>query len=171
MHCFGAKYKQLRWADTWHISSCIADACNPELAVPGGIHLAPQQLGEGERDESWGELWGWLLRGQVDCLGLFIFKFAWSLKIDTETTIILFSAWSPSARKYVCEICVVEVPCYDTLVKHKRGKEHIKREKDLEAWLNKYLHNLAFISGEKKEGWSWWPCLGRVQEASGSGTI
>jgi len=42
------------------------------------------------------------------------------------------SAWSPSARKYVCEICVVEVPCYDTLVKHKRGKEHIKREKDLE---------------------------------------
>ena len=28
---------------------------------------------------------------------------------------------------------MVEVPCYDTLVKHKRGKEHIKREKDLEA--------------------------------------
>lgn len=42
------------------------------------------------------------------------------------------SAWGPPARKYVCEICVVEVPCYDTLVKHKRGKEHIKREKDLE---------------------------------------
>ena len=46
---------------------------------------------------------------------------------------ILFSAWGPPAQKYVCEICVVEVPCYDTLVKHKRGKEHIKREKDLEA--------------------------------------
>ena len=46
---------------------------------------------------------------------------------------MLFSAWGPPAQKYVCEICVVEVPCYDTLVKHKRGKEHIKREKDLEA--------------------------------------
>ena len=31
----------------------------------------------------------------------------------------------------------------------------IKREKDLEACLNQCLHNLAFISGEKKEGWSW----------------
>ena len=42
------------------------------------------------------------------------------------------SAWGTPPRKYVCEICVVEVPCYDTLVKHKQGKEHIKREKDLE---------------------------------------
>jgi len=41
-------------------------------------------------------------------------------------------AWGQPPRKYACEICVVEVPCYDTLVKHKQGKEHIKREKDLE---------------------------------------
>jgi len=42
------------------------------------------------------------------------------------------SAWGPPPRKYRCEICVVDVPCYDTLVKHKLGKDHIKREKDLE---------------------------------------
>jgi len=42
------------------------------------------------------------------------------------------SAWGPPPQKYICDICVVEVPCYDTLEKHKRGKDHIKREKDLE---------------------------------------
>ena len=68
---------------------------------------------------------------------------------------ILFSAWGPPAQKYVCEICVVEVPCYDTLVKHKCGKEHIKREKDLEASFQTInLNKLASVSGEEEEGWS-----------------
>ena len=71
---------------------------------------------------------------------------------------IIFSAWGPPARKYVCEICVVEVPCYDTLVKHKHGKEHIKREKDLEACFQTIhfcIYKLASVSGEEEEGWSW----------------
>ena len=51
---------------------------------------------------------------------------------------------------------MVEVPCYDTLVKHKRGKEHIKREKDLEASFQTInLNKLASVSGEEEEGWSW----------------
>ena len=29
------------------------------------------------------------------------------------------------------------VPCYDTLVKHRQGKEHIKREMDMEVGLLK----------------------------------
>ena len=53
---------------------------------------------------------------------------------EYKTSLIptLFSAWGPPPQKYICDICVVEVPCYDTLEKHKRGKDHIKREKDLE---------------------------------------
>ena len=43
------------------------------------------------------------------------------------------SAWGPPPRKYTCHICVVDVPCEDTLRKHKLGKDHMKREKDLEA--------------------------------------
>ena len=42
------------------------------------------------------------------------------------------SAWGPPPRKYTCHICVVDVPCEDTLRKHKLGKDHMKREKDLE---------------------------------------
>jgi len=41
-------------------------------------------------------------------------------------------AWGRPPPKYTCDICVVTVPCYDTLVKHRQGKEHIKREMDME---------------------------------------
>ena len=40
-----------------------------------------------------------------------------------------------SVQKYRCDICAVDAPCYDTLVKHKHSEDHIKREKDLEASL------------------------------------
>ena len=47
------------------------------------------------------------------------------------------SAWGRPPPKYTCDICVVTVPCYDTLVKHRQGKEHIKREMDMEVGLLK----------------------------------
>ena len=80
----------------------------------------------------------------------------------------MFSAWGPPPPKYICDICVVEVPCYDTLEKHKRGKDHIKREKDLEECIYNHftIWNLKFL-GEEEEKWLWWPNLGRLQEARG----
>ena len=80
------------------------------------------------------------------------------------------SAWGPPPRKYTCHICVVDVPCEDTLRKHKLGKDHMKREKDLEACfliLFKFERNLRFV-GEEEEGRPCRPNLGRVQEARGA---
>ena len=152
MHCFGAKYKLQGWtADVkemklnlkitknyWHASCCVSETCNPKLSVELEIHSALQQHKEGEKDERWGHLRGWLLWGQVACFELFHSWICLIPKNWLQTLMILFSAWGPPPRKYVCNICVVEVPCYDTLEKHKRGKEHIKREKDLEVCFQKF---------------------------------
>ena len=35
-------------------------------------------------------------------------------------------------RKYRCDLCLVDVPCQATLDIHTRGKNHIKREKQLQ---------------------------------------
>lgn len=38
---------------------------------------------------------------------------------------------SAKVHRYQCKLCLIEVPCQDTLDNHMRGKDHIKREKQL----------------------------------------
>ena len=39
---------------------------------------------------------------------------------------------SAKVQRFRCQLCLIEVPCQDTLNNHMRGKDHIKREKQLE---------------------------------------
>ena len=38
---------------------------------------------------------------------------------------------SAKVQRFRCQLCLIEVPCQDTLNNHMRGKDHIKREKQL----------------------------------------
>ena len=40
--------------------------------------------------------------------------------------------WGREVPQYRCAVCLVEVPCADTLASHLRGKDHMKRCKQVE---------------------------------------
>merc|ERR1719209_571484 len=39
---------------------------------------------------------------------------------------------SAKVQRFRCDLCLIDVPCRDTLDNHMRGKDHIKRVKQLE---------------------------------------
>ena len=129
--------------------------CSPVRSPRGST--APQGGTEGWKQRRIARTGRFFIWGQVDYFELFYcHTFALKLKIRPAITMlfILFSAWGPPPRKYRCEICVVEVPCYDTLAKHKLGKDHIKREQDLEAcFQTKFKVTFRFLNNHfRREG-------------------
>merc|ERR1719446_995912 len=58
---------------------------------------------------------------------------------------------STKVQRYQCKLCLIEVPCQDTLDNHMRGKDHIKREKQLQEQRRKTVKILQAKYQEKIE--------------------